>query len=68
MDDPDDFIVKAEDVRAVGYCVSGLRGFLEDRGISVRDFIRDGLPAKTFIGFKDARSDRVVAKARERTR
>lgn len=66
MDDPDDFIVKAEDVRAAGYCAIGLKGFLEERQISMRDFIRHGLPASTFIGFKDARSDRVVAKARER--
>lgn len=66
MTEPTDLIVKAEDVRAAGYCVAGLKGFLEDRKICLRTFLRDGLPASIFIDFKDARSDRVVAKARER--
>lgn len=69
MSDPDNFIVKAEDVRAAGYCiVPGLKGFLEERSYNLRDFIKNGLPASVFVGFNDARSERVLTKARERIR
>lgn len=65
--DPEDFTVTARDVVAAGYCVvPGLKGFLEARGYSLKAFIRDGLPAKTMLGFQDAHSDRAVEKARER--
>lgn len=67
QNDTEDFIVTARDVRAAGFCITpGLKGFLEARGIELRDFIRDGLPAKSLLAFQDARADRAVAKARER--
>ena len=67
IDSEDDFIVTARDVADAGFCISpGLRDFLAVRGYRLKDFIRNGLPAKTMLGFKDAQSDRVVAKARER--
>lgn len=60
-------IVTAADVQAAGFCITpGLKGFLEDRGLSLKDFIRNGLPAETLLEFKDARADRAVQKARER--
>lgn len=66
--DSQDFMVTAEDVLAAGFCIiPGLKGFLEDRGYNLRTFIREkGLPSQTMLGFKDARADRAVAKARER--
>lgn len=67
--DQTDFTVKAEDAVAAGFCVNpGLRDFLETRGHSLRDFIRNGLPSSVVIGFNDAQSDRVLEKARERIR
>lgn len=65
--DSEDFTVIAKDVVAAGYCINpGLKGYLEARGFSLRDFIRNGLPAETFRSFNDAHSDRVLTKARER--
>mgnify|MGYP003451677885 FL=1 len=65
--DSDDFIVTARDVADAGFCITpGLKEFLAIRGYDLKDFIRHGLPAKTMLGFNDAQSDRVVAKARER--
>ena len=63
----DDFIVTARDVVSAGICIRpGLSGYLEARGYSLRDFIRDGLPSFVFVKFNDAYSERVLAKARER--
>jgi hypothetical protein len=62
-----DFVVTAEDVKAAGFCiVPGLQGFLAERGYSLRDFVRQGLPAETLLGFNDPRANRAVVKARER--
>lgn len=62
-----DFIITARDVKAAGYCiVPGLKGYLESRGYSLKDFIRDGLPASTMRGFNDAQSDRAILAAMER--
>lgn len=64
---PNDFIVTAQDVRAAGFCVvPGLKDFLESRGHSLKDFIRQGLPAQTLRDFNDAQADRAVLKAMER--
>lgn len=60
-------IVTARDAKDAGFCVvPGMKRFLEARGYSVRDFIRDGLPAEVLLSFKDARANRAVEKARER--
>lgn len=64
---PDDVIVTVSDVQAAGFCISpGLKTFLEERGHSLKDFIRHGLPASTLTAYQDARADRAVEKARER--
>ena len=59
--------VTVMDVRAAGFCIiPGLKSFLEDRGHSLKDFVREGLPASVLLSYDDARADRAVAKARER--
>ncbi len=63
----ENLIVTAADVKAAGFCITpGLKVFLEDRGLSFKDFIRDGLPAEVLLTFNDAHADRAVAKAQER--
>ena len=62
-----DVIVTAADVKAAGFCITpGLKGFLEARGRSLRDFVKSGMPASILLSYNDARADRSVAKARER--
>ena len=62
-----DFIVTARDVKAAGFClVPGAKDFLEARGLSLKDFVRDGLPASIMLEFRDPRADRAVTKAQER--
>lgn len=61
-----DLIIRIDDIRLAGYCVSGARGWFKDHGLDFRDFIRNGIPASEFIAKGDQLAVTVVERKKER--
>lgn len=62
----DELIVRAADLRATKVCLPGFRDFIEARGHSWREFVREGMPADALTGAGNAICDRIVAAAAAR--
>ena len=60
--------VTARDCARAGFCVSGMKDWLAERGVDYRAFVRDGLPGAEVEAFGDAMSDLALAQARKRER
>ena len=60
--------VTARDCTRAGFCVSGMKEWMAERGIEYRAFVRDGLPGAEVEAFGDAMSDLALAQARRRER
>ena len=58
--------VTARDCFRAGFCVSGMKEWLAERGVDYRAFVRDGLPGAEVEAFGDAMSDLALAQARTR--
>lgn len=59
--------VFVSDARACGFCVQrGILPWLEQQGIDVRDFLKNGIDSEVLLSLNDAFANRVVAKAQER--
>lgn len=62
-----DFVVTARDVVASGICLRpGTEAFLETKGITLRDFIKNGVPASVVSTWDNAFAQRALKKAAER--
>ena len=55
-----------EDIRAVGHCVKGIRGWFESNNLDFRAFLNDGIDQETFLATDDAMAQHVVDKKLER--
>ena len=58
--DLDGVTIVMNDVRLAGYCGPGLSTWLPAHGFDLRDFVRNGLPARDMIATGDAHGIRVV--------
>lgn len=58
--------VTMDDVRAAGYCASGVRTWFADKGLDLRAFVRDGISEDDFLALKDAHADAVVRLKRQK--
>ena len=58
--------VTARDCFRAGFCVSGIKDWLAERGVDYRTFVRDGLPGAEVEAFGDAMSDLALDQARKR--
>lgn len=56
----DDLLITINDVRKAGFCPSGARHWFEAYGFDFRDFVKNGLPAKTLLATGDAQAQAVV--------
>lgn len=57
--------VTIADVRAAGFCVSGVRHWFAGRKMDFRDFIKNGIPLETVVEIDDNFTKQVLA-AREK--
>jgi len=60
--------VTARDCVRAGFCVSGMKEWMAERGVDYRAFVRDGLPGAEVEAFGDAMADLALAQARRRER
>lgn len=58
--------VTMADCRKAGYCVAGVRRWLEANGIEWRDFVRNGVAVERVEQIDDAMSQAVIAIAKGR--
>ena len=56
-------LVRIEDVRAAGLCVSGARQWFASNGLDFREFLKEGLPAPVLAALGDSLADRAIAAA-----
>ena len=61
-----DFLITTDDVRAAGFCVTGLKGFSEQDGIDLRRLVRAGIPYSEVQHIEDANFKLGVEQARIR--
>jgi len=59
-DVPEDMTVRVSDLKKVGYCARGARRWFEARGFDFRDFLANGIAARTLVETGDALALRVV--------
>lgn len=62
----DNPIIRIDDIRKAGHCVTGAREWFERHGLDFRAFLKDGIPADEFIEKGDALSKRIVERKLER--
>lgn len=62
----DDLIITMKDVRAAKMCASGARSFFQKHNLDWKDFLENGIAAKTVTKTNDAMALRVVEVARGR--
>lgn len=62
----DIIIIRIDDIRSAGHCVSGAREWFDRHGLDFRSFIKNGIPAEDFLASGDALAQRVVANKMER--
>lgn len=55
-----DPIVTVNDMRKVGFCVSGIRRWFDARGLDFKDMVKNGIPASTLTATNDALAKKVV--------
>jgi hypothetical protein len=53
-------VIKASDCREHGYCMKGVRAFMERHGLSFRESIKNGIPAEQLKATGDAMAIRLV--------
>lgn len=59
--------VTITDIVQAGYCVSGIRDWMKNHGMDIREFIRDGgMPISEAEKIDDAIAQRCVAVAKKR--
>lgn len=58
--------VTMTDVRAAGYCASGLKDWMDGHGFDIRDFVKNGMAVEDMEATGDEHGLRVAEKARER--
>lgn len=58
--------VTIEDIRLAGHCVRGAGAWFKRHNLDFKEFIRNGLPAKTLIESGDSLAQRVVDRKKER--
>lgn len=60
-------LVTITDIIRAGYCVSGIRDWMKNHGMSIKDFIRrGGMPISEAEKIDDAIAQRCVAVAKKR--
>ena len=62
----DDINITIADVRAVGYCVKGMRHFAKLHKLDFRKFTSGGIPASELLATNDQLAVNIVTKAKER--
>lgn len=62
-----DLTIRIADVQSAGYCTRGARRWFESRGLSFRDFLREGVSAQTLLDTCDPMAEAVVKRAQEAT-
>jgi hypothetical protein len=58
--------VTIQDIRAVRYCLPGVRPWFRRHGLDWQAFLDTGLPAETLLATGDALVEPVIAQARAR--
>lgn len=58
--------VTIDDCRRAGHCVSGVKAWVAEMGISFRDLMKDGIPIETVASKNNGYGDQVVAATKER--
>lgn len=62
----DNLIIRIDDIRKAGHCVTGAKAWFDRHGLDFRDFLKNGIPAAEFIEKGDALSKRIVDRKIER--
>lgn len=55
-------IITISDIRALGYCPRGIRGWFAIHDLDFKDFIRNGIESEVFLSFGDALAEKVVSR------
>lgn len=58
--------ITIDDVRAAGHCPAGTRNWFLEHNLDFRDFLKNGIDAKTFLVDGDALAEQVVTRKLER--
>lgn len=59
-------IIRIDDIRLAGFCVTGARRWFSEHNLDFRDFIKNGIPAKDFIAAGDQLALTVVERKKAR--
>lgn len=58
--------ITIDDARAAGHCPSGVRNWFLEHNLNFREFLKEGIDAKTFLADGDALAEQVVIRKLER--
>ena len=61
-----DPVVTMNDCKALGFCASGVRRWMNDHGLDMRTFLKEGYPASVIEMQKDAYGNRLAQYVRAR--
>lgn len=56
----EDRIITINDMRKVGFCVSGVRRWFDAHGLDFRDLLANGIPASKLLATEDGLAQKVV--------